>query len=175
MINEMCSVCNHRRTWIGIKRRRLKCNYCSEKTKKERRKRYINEYNLTETINGIPISDCVKCGNKKKINPYGTIYCKICQSSSSLRYFNKNVENVINYRKEWLKDNSLRPTWSGMNYRCHNKDNKSYSSYGERGISVFEGWRKDNKLSNKDNNKKYLAFKKYIIDTIGKNPDRVTQ
>lgn len=37
----------------------------------------------------------------------------------------------------------LYDVWSSMIQRCHNQNNKSYSSYGARGIKVCDDWRTD--------------------------------
>jgi len=41
------------------------------------------------------------------------------------------------------KDHWLYARWVEMKQRCHNKNHKSYSNYGGRGIGVCEEWRKD--------------------------------
>lgn len=45
-----------------------------------------------------------------------------------------------------LSKHPLLRVWSSMINRCSNPNNEHYSYYGGRGISVWEGWRKDVKI-----------------------------
>lgn len=45
--------------------------------------------------------------------------------------------------REWRKNNPLKTRYSTMIQRCYNKNNKNYSSYGGRGITVCDEWRND--------------------------------
>lgn len=49
-------------------------------------------------------------------------------------------------------------TWDGMKQRCFNKNNKFYSYYGGRGITVCDEW-----LT-------YSGFLSYLLETIGRKP-----
>jgi hypothetical protein len=53
-------------------------------------------------------------------------------------------DNIVEYR-----------IWSGIKQRCHNKNNKDYIYYGERGISICDRWKN--------------GFK-YFLEDVGKRP-----
>lgn len=42
-----------------------------------------------------------------------------------------------------LTNHKLYRVWASMKNRCHNKKDKGYANYGERGISVCSEWRND--------------------------------
>lgn len=42
-----------------------------------------------------------------------------------------------------MKHTRIYETWCGMKKRCYNKNEKSYSRYGGRGITVCEEWKND--------------------------------
>lgn len=49
-------------------------------------------------------------------------------------------------KKHGMWDTRLYNIWRGMIKRCCLKTNRDYYRYGERGISIFEEWKKDFKL-----------------------------
>lgn len=58
-----------------------------------------------------------------------------------------------------LTGHPLYKTWNGMCHRCSNPENHRYSSYGGRGIQVYESWR--------DNPR---AFIDWIEENLGARP-----
>lgn len=54
----------------------------------------------------------------------------------------------------------LFSVWMGAKQRCYNPNNKRYSTYGERGITMYESWIND-----------YPAFKKWVLENIGEKPE----
>jgi hypothetical protein len=53
----------------------------------------------------------------------------------------------------------LYKLWQHIRDRCLNPNNDAYHHYGGRGITVYKSWIMD-----------YLAFKTYILSTIGERP-----
>ena len=55
--------------------------------------------------------------------------------------------------KNGYSHSRLYPIWKELNARCYNPKNKRYSSYGERGINVFDEWRND-----------FMAFRQWAYE-----------
>ena len=74
---------------------------------------------------------CTLCGIEKEVSAYtlksGT--SKMCRKCSA---------KICN-RNKYTNDR-IRSVYNGMRQRCYNKNNKSYSNYGGRGITICEEW-----------------------------------
>ena len=78
----------------------------------------------------------------------------------------KFLEENPNYFKSKLTTSEYR-IWSGMKSRCRNKNNKDYSNYGGRGITISNRW-----LNSFDNFLKDMVERKsstHSIDRINNN------
>lgn len=61
--------------------------------------------------------------------------------------------------KHGLTGSPLHMVWAAMNQRCSNPNHKNYASYGGRGVSVCDRWRK--------------SFESFLAD-MGPRPDGMT-
>lgn len=79
-----------------------------------------------------------KCGNTKElqINNVGSGITKSCGC------IRKKV-TIERFTTHGLRQHPLYRTWSCMLTRCYNKNTKSYSLYGGRGVVVCDEWRTD--------------------------------
>ena len=57
----------------------------------------------------------------------------------------------------------LYTLWMGIKQRCYNPNNKRYSTYGARGIGMYEPWIND-----------YVAFKEWVLTNLGERYDANT-
>ena len=92
------------------------------------------------------------CGTIKQISKYSL------EKSSTLSCGCLRKEKIT---KHGYSYHELYNTWDGIRKRCDNKDNKSYSIYGGRGIKYDESWR--------DNPEKFI---KDIEDNLGERPGK---
>jgi len=76
-----------------------------------------------------------------------------------------------NYKKHGCAVNNKKTTeyviWSGMKYRCHNSNDKSYFKYGARGIKVCQRWL--DRFENFIEDMGYRPSKQHSIDRIDNN------
>lgn len=80
------------------------------------------------------------CGNEKVIprNSLVTGATKSCGCIHREQLVKRNKENA----KHGMSRSKIFYIWQGMIQRCHNKNNKYYKRYGERGIFVVDEWHK---------------------------------
>ena len=76
------------------------------------------------------------CGNET-IKPHGLL--QRCLSCGCHRV--ANISKAITTHGG--RDTKLYGVWQTMKNRCHNKNTKSYSRYGGRGIAVCDEWKDD--------------------------------
>lgn len=62
-------------------------------------------------------------------------------------------------KKDKTKEHYLRVTWRSIRYRIFNKNSKSYSRYGGRGIKLHKEW------------EDFEVFKDYVAKYLGERPD----
>ena len=74
-------------------------------------------------------------------------------TTTSCGCFHKEIVGSLN-RTHGLSANCgrLYPLWKSIKYRCYNKNSKSYSQYGGRGIAMCDEWKND-----------FLAFHDWAI------------
>ena len=117
----------------------------------------------------VVLGEC-ECGTKKPfplrhLISGGTRSCG-CLASEVARNMMKNTlipNNVIHGDRRNTKHRYLYDLWQGMKQRCYNPKNKRYSTYGARGITVYEPW-----IDN------YSAFKEYVLTNLGERYDAGT-
>lgn len=51
------------------------------------------------------------------------------------------IAGQIGYERHGLKGTREYNLWCGIKQRCYNKNNSSYSYYGEKGIKMCEEWK----------------------------------
>jgi hypothetical protein len=105
-----------------------------------------------------------ECGNIKEfkythIRDGSTKSCG-CLLTQMARDMMKNTLVVNNIKHGDVKRSSphryLYEVWLGMKQRCYNPKNKRYSTYGARGITVYEPWIND-----------YTLFKEWVLTNLG--------
>lgn len=81
--------------------------------------------------------ECVcKCGNKTVVSS-SNLRSGHTKSCGCLR-----VEFGASLAKHGMKRTKIYSIWSNMIDRCYNKNNRSFNSYGGRGIKVCNRWRR---------------------------------
>lgn len=93
------------------------------------------------------------CGNVKVVR-YGNLQNGTTKSCGCLVHdtlVSRNLKHGHAYRKTGLE--RLYKIWAAMLNRCFNKNNRAYSRYGGRGISVCEEWRNN-----------YSSFRKWALE-----------
>lgn len=106
------------------------------------------------------IEGCVevyKAETSTYINKGAGKYCPIC----------RNVQRGKGSKTHGDSGSTIHTCWRNIKNRCYNKNHPSYSSYGGRGIYLYEEW-----LAN------YDSFKKHIeelenFDVAGYSIDRI--
>lgn len=130
----------------------------------------------------------VLCETEPNITPCGTIQRKFeCQcdcgnivvrSMSTLLHTMADKANcgcsgfsIGDYKRKYQPNeikHFLYSTWSGIKQRCYDKNSTNYASYGGRGITMCDEWRKDY-LSFKEWSEAHGARKGLTIDRIDNN------
>ena len=108
------------------------------------------EDNITKSGKKVKCWKCLcDCGNKKIVRQ-GGLRNGHTQSCGCLH---KEIVGSLN-RTHGLSANCgrLYPLWKSIKYRCYNKNSKSYSQYGGRGIAMCDEWKND-----------FLAFHDWAI------------
>lgn len=84
------------------------------------------------------LKECAACKTSKPVESYG----KNKRQPDGLNYYCKPCVNqrVRDYKARMRARRPLNPIWEGMIGRCTNRSNKSYPSYGGRGIMVCQRW-----------------------------------
>jgi hypothetical protein len=108
------------------------------------------------------ITQC-DCGTIKELR-----YCSV-KSSDTKSCGCLARESAMNLMKQRVEENRkhgdsnrksehmyIYQVWMGMKQRCYNPNNKRYSTYGGKGLTVYEPWIND-----------YLAFKEYVLTNLG--------
>ncbi len=89
-----------------------------------------------------------ECGNTRVISSNqlisGTQSCGCLQREKAAE-FAKNRTNIVQQPKRDIGKGCrrLHQAYKDMNNRCYNPNNKNYKSYGKRGITVCDEWKKD--------------------------------
>jgi hypothetical protein len=115
---------------------------------------------------GKVICEC-DCGNKNIICRYshlkngGTKSCG-CLAKKVARdmMYNTLIPNgKVHGDSRNSEQNYIYSIWVSAKQRCYNPNNKRYSSYGAKGITMHEEWIKN-----------YPLFKEYILTNLGERP-----
>ena len=64
---------------------------------------------------------------------------KLARSAYSMKYREKHREKLKKYAQQY-RMTYPKDCWKQMIYRCYNPSNKSYCTYGARGIKVCSEW-----------------------------------
>jgi hypothetical protein len=119
-----------------------KCKYSHAYKPKIDISQYINKHNNRLTVIGLADKkssdkhyylECLcDCGNKTKVTPYQF-------NSGSIKSCGCLLKISPN-RKDGRSSHPLYNIWFQMISRCENPNNHKYYAYGQRGISVCDGW-----------------------------------
>lgn len=101
--------------------------------------------------------ECVLCGKINEISIGGLFRTKSC-GCLTLGDSNRIHGDTRNSTHSYLYK-----TWCGIKTRCFNVNDKSYSTWGGRGISITEDWKNN-----------YTNFKEYILNNLGERPEGYT-
>lgn len=99
------------------------------------------------------------CGNSKIIS--GRSLRRGVTKSCSCIHKDQLRKRITKHNETYSLESMI---WSSMKQRCLNKNNKSYSNYGGRGITICEEWKDSFATFLKDMGKK--PFKDAQIDRI---------
>lgn len=78
----------------------------------------------------------------------------------------------IKSRAGSMHKHPLYNTWRGMLERCHSPNAQTYSHYGAKGISVFEGWRNKSRHPEiKRWSLGFCSFLDYVEVELGEKPE----
>lgn len=108
------------------------------------------EYHIDKKGRKIRMWKCkCDCGNETIVRHGGLQR----GTTTSCGCFHKEIVGSLN-RTHGLSANCgrLYPLWKSIKYRCYNKNSKSYSQYGGRGIAMCDEWKND-----------FLAFHDWAI------------
>lgn len=108
------------------------------------------EYHIDKKGRKIRMWKCkCDCGNETIVRHGGLQ----SGTTTSCGCFHKEIVGSLN-RTHGLSANCgrLYPLWKSIKYRCYNKNSKSYSQYGGRGIVMCDEWKND-----------FLAFHDWAI------------
>jgi hypothetical protein len=110
------------------------------------------------------------CGVIKEIK-YSTVKSgdtKSCGCLSKEIAKDLMAQRIIENRKHGdsnrkSKHSYIYQIWMGMKSRCYDENNKRYSTYGGRGLTVYEPWIND-----------YILFKEWLLTNLGERYDANT-
>lgn len=91
------------------------------------------------------------------------VKCRHCNNIYSAVAYNLKPERSCGCRKNKvgkLSKTKLYRCWSSMKARCYSPSSISYKYYGQRGIIIYEPWKKS-----------FLSFKSWIDKNLGDPPD----
>jgi hypothetical protein len=91
--------------------------------------------------------------NNEKIKSCGCLGRETARNLMKQRVEENRKHGDSNRKSEHMY---IYQVWMGMKQRCYNSNNKRYSTYGGKGLTVYEPWIND-----------YLAFKEYVLTNLG--------
>lgn len=146
-----CKRCGHQRIWDAYAR--PTCQNCNGK--------YLKKYNQKNSVELKQKLKAYRSKNRDVIN------------EKLRKYADENRDRLRQKSREYLKSHDRGYwVWHGMNARCYYPSSTSYHNYGGRGISVYEGWRKERHLTKAQNDLRYKAYKDYIDANLGPRPSK---